>query len=335
MTDTYPSQAHRYQRWSGQLNKGQWTWLVIVATGIRLTLKEAKTRALVMTGGAVMIGSCIVLYVLSLLETLAGAEEAKGLYEFVQVFLRIDISGVAQIEDFRELLWHSMYLLTIKVQMLWVLVIVARVGPGLIAKDLKTRALPIYFAKPVTPTTYVAGKWLVAATFIAAVMLAPNVISLLIGSLITGGLHTWSETLGLGLGLFVSGAVVCLVGGAIVLALSSLTSDHRYVTVAWLAICLIPVLAQQIVDEALPRNVTTGWLGCISLRDDVIIVTEWLFGIREAWEASSLPAEAFSRALVKPVNPVCAALVLAGWTAGAFWLCYRRVVQFARSAANV
>lgn len=335
MTDTYPSQAHRYQRWGGQLNKGRWTWLTIVQTDIRLTLKQAKTRILVLTGGMVMIGSCILLYVLSLLEVLVGTDQAQGLYDFVRAFLRVDISSVAQIEEFRELLWRSMYLLTIKIQMLWVLIVVARVGPGLIAKDLKSRALPIYFAKPVTPSTYLAGKWLVVATFIAAVMLAPNLISLLIGSLVTGGLHTWGQTLGLGLDLFVSGAAVCLVGGAIILALSSLTSDHRYVTVGWLAVCLIPMLAQQIIHETLPEDVTNGWLGCISLRDNVVIVTEWLFGNRETWEASSLPTEAYRQGLVKPVNPAYAAVVLGGWTLGALSLCYRRVVRFARSAANV
>ena len=51
MTDISPSQAHRYQRWSGQLNKGRWTWLAIVVTGIRLILKEARTRVLVLTAG--------------------------------------------------------------------------------------------------------------------------------------------------------------------------------------------------------------------------------------------------------------------------------------------
>ena len=309
--------------------------MAIVVTGIRLTLKEARTRVLVLTASGVMLGTCGVLYVLSLLETLVGTDEARGLYDFVRAFLHVDISGVARIEELRAVLWSSFYLLTIKIQLLWVVIVVARVGPGLIAKDLKTRALPIYFAKPVTPMTYVAGKWLIVAAFIAAVMLVPNLISLILGSLITGGLNTWGQTLGLGWDLFVSGMVVCLVAGAIVLALSSLTSDHRYVAVAWLAICLIPMAAQKILHESLPANTTTGWLGCISLRDNIVIVTDWLLGIRDAWEASSLPSEAFSQALVRPINPAYAAIVLAGWTAGAFWICYRRVVCFARSAANV
>jgi ABC-type transport system involved in multi-copper enzyme maturation permease subunit len=335
MTTTPTSRAHHYQRWEGELSKGRLTWLAIVVTGVRLALKEKKTRALVMTIALVVLGNCIILYVLSLLEVLAGTEQARAIREFVRGFLQVDISGVSRIEEFREILWRTLFLLVIKVEMFWVLLVVARVGPGLIANDLKHRALPIYFAKPVTPLTYVAGKWLVVAAFIAMVTLIPNLVSLIIGALITGGLHTWGQLLGLGLDLLLSGATLCVVGGAIVLALSSMSSDYRYVTVAWLAICLLPVFGQAILNEALPAESTTGWLGCVSLRDNVLTVTDWLCGLRQAWEASALPAESFSNALMKPVKPICAAVVLAGWTAGAILIAYRRVVTFSRSAANV
>jgi ABC-type transport system involved in multi-copper enzyme maturation permease subunit len=300
-----------------------------------LALKQNRTRLVVITAGAVMLGTCIVLYVLSLLENLAGTEQAKGYYDFVRAFLHVDVSGAARIEEYREVLWRSLYLVTIRMQLLWVLVVVAQVGPGLIAKDLKTKALPIYFAKPVTPITYVAGKWLVVASFIAAVMLLPNLLSLIIGTLVTGGLHTWGQTLGLGADLVLSGLGVCALAGATILALSSFTSDQRYVAVGWLAVCVIPSLAQQVIDQALPADATTGWLGCISLRDNIVVTTERLLGIREAWEESSLSVEAFRAALFKPVDASRAAIVLSVWTVGAFFICYRRVVRFARSAANV
>ena len=253
----------------------------------------------------------------------------------MQVFLGVDISGVARIEQFREPLWRSMFLLTIKIQMLWVLLVAAWVGPGLIARDLRTRALPIYFAKPVTPLTYLTGKWLVVASFIAMVMLVPNLLTLTIGSMITGGLHTWSQTLSLALELILSGVMVCLVGGTIILALSSLTSDHRYVAVAWVAVCVLTMIAQGIIDENLPEKATSGWLGCISLRDNMVILSEWLFGIRQAWEASALPTEAFSSALVRPVQPICAATVLGAWTVAAILVCFWRVIRFSRFAASL
>ncbi len=335
MTTAATTNPNRYRRWDGELNRGNRAWLVIVVTGIRLALKERKTRTLVMTVSGVALGNCIILYVLSLLELVTGTEQGRAILEFVRAFLRVDISGVTRIEEYREILWRVLFLLVIKVELFWVLLTVSKVGPGLIAHDLRHRALPIYFAKPVTPLTYVLGKWIVVAAFVAMVVLVPNLFSMIVGVLITGGLHTWGQTLGLGWDLLVSGLLICVTSGAIVLALSSLTSDHRYVTVGWLAVCLLPIFAQGILDESLPAGSTLGWLGCISLRDNVMTVTDWLFGMRGLWEASTLPTEAFAESMLKPVRPICAITVLSGWVVCAMLVTYWRVVTFSRSAANV
>ncbi|MCH8242510.1 MAG: hypothetical protein IH897_07860 [Planctomycetes bacterium] len=329
------SMSHQYRRWDGTLSRGRWTWLVIVLIGIRLTLKTAKTRMLLITVGLVTLLGCIVLYLLSLMEPLAGTPQAASIMEFIHIFLGVDVSDVSRIGEYREILWRVLFLALIKMEMFWVLLVVARVGPGLIAGDLKHRALPIYFAKPVTPLTYLAGKWLIVAAFIAAVTLIPNLFSLFFGILVTGGLHTWGAELDLAVDIIVSGLTVCLVGGAIVLALSSTTSDHRYVTVAWLAVCLLPAIAQRILNENLPSESTTGWLGCFSLRDNVVVITDWLLSTRAALEATGLPDRAFSRALVRPVQTFYAAVVLAVCALAGLVVSYRRIVTFSRSAANV
>ena len=335
MTDAPASTAHRYRRWRGTLSHGRWTWLAIVATGIRLALKGMRTRTLLLSASAVVLGGTIGLYCLSLLELMAGTREAAGMMELISALLRVDISGAARIGDYREILWNLLFLLTVRAQMFWVLLVVSAVGPGLIAHDLKHGALPIYFAKPVTPLTYLCGKWAVAASFIALVTVVPNLLTLGLGTMVSGGLHTWGQTFDLALGLVLSGLTLCMVGGAIILALSSLSSDHRYVTVAWLAVCVLPGIAQGIINDLLPPESTTGWLGCLSLRDNVVTLTDWLFGVREAIEAARLPTEAFTRALVKPVSVPRATIVLAAWTVGGLLISYRRVVSFSRSAANV
>ena len=328
-----------YQRWDGELGKGRWAWLVIVVTGIRQALKNNRTRTLVLTSLGLIPGVCALFYVFSLMETLLLTmphdQSLKSLSEFVRIFLGVDVSGVTQLENYREPLWRCAFFLVIKVQMFWVLIIVAQVASGLISRDIKARALPIYFAKPITPFTYMVGKWAVVACFIAMVTLVPNLLSLTVGTMMTGGLDTWGQTLNLGCDLLLSGLLVCVVGGAIVLALSSMTSDHRYVTVGWLAVTLLLLFGQSLLNQALPGEATTGWLGCISLRSNILILTDWLFDMRRTWEASGLPAEAFSKALVRPVGPFNATVVLAGWTAASILLCYRRVIRFSRSAANV
>jgi hypothetical protein len=126
-----------------------------------------------------------------------------------------------------------------------------------------------------------------------------------------------------------------LFGGILILALSSTTSDSRYVAVAWLAICLLPVMAQAIVNDALDPTQTTGLLGSISLRGNVMTLTQWIFDMRDAWAATPLPAGAYEQALGNPVRPVYPAIALGVITVAAAVFCYRRVLHFSRSAANV
>ena len=78
-----------------------------------------------------------------------------------------------------------------------------------------------------------------------------------------------------------------------------------------------------------------GWLGCISLPDDMVIVVEYLLRIRQRLAATSLPAERFAEALGSPVDPAKAAVVLGALTAAAVVFSWRRVVRFSRTAATV
>jgi len=221
------------------------------------------------------------------------------------------------------------------VELFWVFVVIVRAGPGLIADDLKARALPIYFARPITPLTYLAGKWMVVAFFIGMVVLVPNLLALILGTLVTGGLQTFGQTLGLGWDLLVTGVGVMVFGGAVVLTLSSLSSDKRYVTVGWVAICLLPVMAQAVLFDVLPDEVTGGWLGSVSLFRDITVTADWVFGIREAWESTPLPREVFDNALGRPIALFYPASVLLAFMVGSFFICYRRVLRFSRSAASV
>jgi len=334
MSDAAASE-HRYGRWRGTLNQGRWTWFAIVVTGIRLSLRGMRTRTLLLSTSGIVIFVVSVLYCFSLLEVMAGTEEAAGIMQFVKQLLNVDISAAARIGEYREVLWRFLFLFSVKGEMFWVLLVVSIVGPGLISHDLKHGALPIYFAKPITPLTYLLGKWLIVASFIATVTVVVNLLTLGLGTLIAGGLHTWAQTFDLAGDLVFSGAILCLVCGATVLALSSLSSDHRYVTVAWLAVCLLPVIAQAIVNDLLPPESTTGWLGCLSLRENVMTLTDWAFGVRQAIEVAGLPSSAFTHALTKAVSVGKATLVLGAWTVVMLWVSYRRVVAFSQSAANV
>lgn len=334
---TAAANSHRYQRWAGRSGPAAATggWINIALTGIRLAYHRGQNRVLFYLTFLFVIGICIVLYLLSVLEQLAGTKEAEAIVEFLRAFAGVDLSGATRIGEYRGPMWRTVFVVVLQAQLFWTMIVVARVGPGLIANDVKARALPIYFARPVTPLTYLLGKWMVAAAFIGMVALAPNLLALFLGVLITGGLNTWTQTLALGWDLLVCGLGIMVFGGLVILALSAMTSDSRYVSVAWLAICLLPVMAQAIVHESLEAGQTTGWLGSISLQGDIMALTEWQLDMREAWQATPLPAEAYHRALLRPVESLYPAVVIGVITVAAAWCCYRRVLRFSRAAANV
>ena len=338
--NTAAGTAHRYQRWPARLGPDQrgaatGGWVNIAVAGLRLEYKRPATQKLLWMSLAFVGGTCVLLYVLLLAEQVAGMPEARGYTELLGTLLGVDLSSVTRLAELREVLWRAIFVLMTKGQLFWVMVIAARVGPGLICRDIKAQALPIYFSKPITPLTYLLGKWLIVAGLIAAVTLLPNVISLILSVILTGGLATWGQTLHLGWDLVVSGLGVMLFGGVLVLAISSLTSDARYVVVGWLAICLLPALAQGIVDDAVAPAQREGLLSCISLGDNIVVLTEWLFDMSDAWAALPLPPSVIPAALTRSAEPGWPMVVLGMLFVGSAVLCYRQVLRFSRAAANL
>lgn len=325
----------RYQRRDGKLRSARWAWPAMVGHGLRLALKDTRNVVLLLPSLGFVIGAATIFYVLSLLEELIGTPDAQGICRFVQVFLRVDLSHVTRIGEYRLQLWQAVFILMIKVQLFYLLIVIGQLGPGLIANDLKTNALPIYFARPITPLTYLLGKWLTISVFIAMGMLLPNLAALAAGILVAGQPGTWPQVLALAGHLTLIGVGVMLVGGLLILAISSLTADKRFVIVGWLALALLPQVTQQILYEEMDPAHTARLLGSLSLSNNVLILTTWLLDLRQAWQATGLPAQAYEAALGPPVRPLYPALVLLGVTGLAATICYRRVVRFSQAAANV
>ena len=276
----------------------------MVIHGARLALREKRNVVLILPGLGLVLAAAAILYAISLLEELVGTADAQGITRFVQVILHVDLSQAARISAYRLQLWQTVFILMIKLQLFYLLIVVGQLGAGLIAGDLKTNALPIYFARPITPLTYLLGKWLTIGLFIALAMLVPNLAALGAGILVAGVPGTWSQTLGLAWHLTLTGVGVMLVGGLLILALSSLTADKRFVIVGWLALGLLPHITQGVLYEQLDPQDTTRFLGSLSLGYDVQILAAWLFDLRQRWESTGLPARAYEAALGPPVKPL-------------------------------
>lgn len=64
----------------------------------------------------------------------------------------------------------------------WIVLLTLLVGAGLVTDDLRTRALPLYLVRPITPLDYFLGKFLVPVAALATYALLPGVLLWLLGA---------------------------------------------------------------------------------------------------------------------------------------------------------
>lgn len=116
----------------------------------------------------------------------------------------------------------------------FVVIILAIIGTGLIARDRRENGLALYFARPLRLIDYVVGKGLIILFYYLLVTLAPVYALSIYGYLVTAG--------GTGLDMLLltplRATVFCLVTGVslslVLLSLSTLGTRTVFVVVGWL-----------------------------------------------------------------------------------------------------
>jgi len=182
-----------------------------------------------------------------------------------------------------------------------VFLVVAFVGPGLIAADLRHQAHEIYFARPVGWWDYIAGKFAVVAVFVGAVTLVPACVlyveSILVSPSIASLWHTIHLVPRLGLIWIVWAAAT----GLPMLALSSLGPGSRLTAFLWVAgwigsqvlswvIHGVSFGAAMAARADLPRGARgprpdwgdPHWSSVLSYHDNLLAVAYGILGVEDA-----------------------------------------------------
>jgi len=116
---------------------------------------------------------------------------------------------------------------------------VAIAGPGLISRDLRFNALPLYLARPMTRLDYFLGKLGVIGALVASVAVGPAVFAYIVGICFCLDLNVIKDTYPILLGSVAYGLIVTLSAGTLILALSSLTRRSLYVGITWAGLWII------------------------------------------------------------------------------------------------
>jgi ABC-type transport system involved in multi-copper enzyme maturation permease subunit len=263
-----------YRRWRGQFG-GRPAWWVMAKAGMRLILKRKLF---------------LILFLLSLVPFLA---RGVMIYLVVQLnfsMIRIDAGF------FREFLSQQSF---------WVLLMTIFGGARLIAGDLRSNALKLYLARPITRTDYILGKAATLMLILSSVTLLPALLLFLERALLSDNLSFLRERYWVPFSSIGYGFLICLVPALLMLALSALIGDGKYAAVAFGAI----VLLSSAVFEVLRAAFRNRYLTLLSFWSNIDRIGIRLFGARPRY----------------PIHWGWSLLILICLMAFSIWALYRKV----------
>jgi ABC-2 type transport system permease protein len=273
-----------YQHWTGKLSSHAWRWLTITRHGVRGQLKNRWTIYILLMGFApalVLAGFLVLWGLLEQRSPLIGP--LIGILEGLPGEMKADPS------KFRTTVWTIAYQVFFSFEVFFAMLLVAIVGPGLVSQDLRFNAMPLYFSRPLRRFDYFFGKLGVMAVFIAIVAVLPSVLAYLLGLAFSLDLRVVRDTFRVLPASILFGIVVIVSTGTLMLAISSLTRNSRYVVAIWLAVWL--------VTWALAVNLVIAFerpdMRIVSYTDNLKRIGTELLDTRSAWESvvSLVPAD--------------------------------------------
>jgi ABC-2 type transport system permease protein len=215
-----------YQHWKGPLVGHAWRWLAIARHGVRVQLTSKIVRILLILAWLPAIALVAAVAIWGMVE-----RQSAGVLRLVGGMLPADM--LLDPHAYRTTAWTIAYSFFFTVEMYIIMLLVVVTGPGLISRDLRFNALPLYFARPLTRLDYFIGKLGVIGALVAAVAVAPAVLAYIVGVCFSLDFKVVRDTYRILLGSIAYGVVITLAVGMLMLALSTLSRRSVYVALMW------------------------------------------------------------------------------------------------------
>jgi ABC-2 type transport system permease protein len=224
-----------YQHWSGELTGHGWRWLAITRHGVRIGMKNRLLRIMLLIAWLPAVVLAFFLCVWGLLEQ--KSDLVQPLVPLLSGILGPEI--VDNPKAFRVEVWTLAYDYFLMTELRLSMIVILLVGPGLISRDLRFNALPLYFSRPLRRIDYFVGKLGVVVVFLGSVLVVPSVIAYVLGLVFSLDWTILRDTFPLLLASVAYGAVMSISAGLLILALSSLSRNSRYVGLFWLGVWFV------------------------------------------------------------------------------------------------
>jgi ABC-2 type transport system permease protein len=263
-----------YQHWQGTLQGQAWRWLPITLQGARTQLKNRWVRFGVLAALAPALLLAAFLAVWSLFE-----KNSSLLTPFLFFFQNLPEALKAGPRGYRTAFWTLAFRQFFGIQLFFSMILVLLIGPDLISKDLRFNAIPLYLSRPVRRFEYFLGKLGVIAAYLSVVTIAPVIVAFALGFGFGLDLSVFRDTARLLCASIAFGVIVVVSAGLLILALSSLSRNSRYVGAMWLGFWLVSDFASSI----LIRTVRADWCPLVSYTENLNRIRDALIDAETAW----------------------------------------------------
>jgi ABC-2 type transport system permease protein len=230
-----------YQHWTGALSGHAWRWLPIARRGVQAGSSGRLLRYALYLAWLPALLLVAVLCVWGLLER--GSDLITAYAPQIEAILKglgfRDPAILTDPRQYRLEFWTLSYSYFMWAELGFSMVLILLVGPNLISQDLRYNALPLYFSRPLWRIDYFLGKLGVIMAFLVMVIVIPPLVAYLFGLLFSLDITIVRDTFGLILSVVVYGLTIAVSAGTLMLALSCLSRNSRYVALLWLVIWLV------------------------------------------------------------------------------------------------
>jgi hypothetical protein len=319
-----------YRDWEGRRRGPASRWWAITRAGVRLGFRNWVLKKLFYFVYAPLLYFAPLFLAIGSVTDRDRTADLQGMWQaFNAGFFGREVTRVLveNPEVARPAAWSLVfYFFFANVQLFVVFVVVAFVGPPLLARDIRSKGYLVYFAKPITVGEYLLGKGGVVVSFVFLVTLAPALllyaISIAYSPSIGALVDTW-DTVARILAASIVLAVPCAL---VVLALSSIVPDVRYAAFAWIAICVFGEIAYRMVI-ATPGLRDSAWAFLLSPRAILGSAYEWIFDVQTHLETfgGSSRIQIIRDVVVRTHSPALALGALAAISAGCLAALRRRI----------
>lgn len=230
-----------YQHWQGPLSGRLRRWLTIARHGVRVQRNNRILRLFLLFAWIPAVGLICAMVLWGLVE-----QKIPGVMKPLS-WLPPDL--LQDPRAYRATAWTLAYSVFFKVELFFIMLLVAIAGPGLISQDLRFNALPLYFARPLTRLDYFLGKLGVIGALVASIAVGPAVLAYGVGLLFCLDLSVLKDTYPILLASVAYGLVITLSAGTLILAMSSLTRRSLYIGITWAGMWIISGMVGGILTE--------------------------------------------------------------------------------------